>query len=253
MRAWRCASSGGPPCSSCAWCSATILAAALSSRAARCASSACVPLRSLLALAGQLDAVDGEHGATDQAQAVAGHEHLCKQRLDVGAEFANELGDVGVARACVAGQGHEQHVVLTGLLDLAAGDEASAVGQQHDLEHDARVVGRRAGDVVAELGIQRREVEFNIHQVGQCELEGAGLDLLFEHHRDEQAVALDRLVAGHLADLSSLRCEFNALRSAPVVSAIPDAGSSSYCTVSTFELSGAVRRPLERMVRPHSM
>ena len=48
-------------------------------------------------VAGQLDAVDGEHGLADQAQAVAGHEHLGEQRADLGPELAHELGDVGVA------------------------------------------------------------------------------------------------------------------------------------------------------------
>jgi hypothetical protein len=128
---------------------------------------------------------------------VAGHEHLREQAVDLGTELAHELGDVGVARARIARQGHEQHVVIAGRFDLAAGDETAAVGQQHDLEHDARVVGAGAGGVVAESGVQRREVEFVIDQVVQCEFERAGLDLLFEHHRDEHAVALGGLVAGH--------------------------------------------------------
>ena len=183
----------------------------------------------------------------DQAQAVAGQQHLAEQRADGRPEFANEAGDVGVARARVAGDGHEQHVLLARTLYLAAGDQAAAVGQQHDLEHDARVVGRGAGDVVAELGVERAQVEFLIDQVTQRELEGAGLDLLFEHHRDEQAVAFDRLVAGHLADLGSLRCEFNAARIARVVSNIPHCSSSSYCTVSTRSMQRLRHCDAERL------
>jgi hypothetical protein len=139
---------------------------------------------------------------------------LGEQCADLRAQLGHELGDVGVAGSRVAGDSHEHHVLLAGALDLAAGDEALAVGQQHDLEHHARVVGRGARHVVAEIGVQCAQIEFFIDEMPQRELEGAGLDLLVEHHRNEQAVALDRLVAGLLADLGSLRWAINAARNA---------------------------------------
>lgn len=50
-----------------------------------------------------------------------------------------------------------------GHLALSVGERhfatSMAVGQEHDLEHDARVVGAGTHFVVVELGIQWREVE----------------------------------------------------------------------------------------------
>ena len=69
------------------------------------------------------------------------------------------------------------------LLNGAAGDETLAVGQQHDLEHDAWVIGTGTDFVVLEPGVQRAEVKFVVNQVVQCEGEAAGNDLFTEHHR----------------------------------------------------------------------
>lgn len=46
--------------------------------------------------------------------------------------------------------------------------------QQHDLEHHARVVGALTRLVVAELRVQRRQVQFVVDQMLQRELERAG-------------------------------------------------------------------------------
>jgi len=108
----------------------------------------------LAGVAGQLDPVDGEHVASDQPEPVARHEHLGEQHADLRPELPHELGDMGVARPRVTAKGHEEHVVLAGLLDLAAADESPAVRQQHDLEHDPRVVRRSTRLVVAEPRIQ---------------------------------------------------------------------------------------------------
>jgi hypothetical protein len=87
--------------------------------------------------------------------------------------------------------------------------------------------------------------------------QGAGLDLLFEHDRDEHAVAFHRLVAWHLASLIAALCDQRSSHRT-VVSAIPDAGSSSYCTVSTLAMSRgrkhakrACGRRLDGVVRRH--
>jgi hypothetical protein len=90
---------------------------------------------------GEFDAVDGEHLATDQALRIAGHQHLGKQWLDLLAKVAHELGDVCMAGLAVAADGDELHIALAGALDGTAGNQALAVGQQHHLEHDPRVVG----------------------------------------------------------------------------------------------------------------
>ena len=47
------------------------------------------------------------------------------------------------------------------LLNGAAGDETLAVGQQHDLEHDASVIGAGTDFVVLEPGVQRAEAWFS--------------------------------------------------------------------------------------------
>jgi hypothetical protein len=157
-----------------------------------------VRARALLAGVGrQLDAVDGEHLSADQAQAVAGQQHLRKQRLDLLAQLAHELGNVGVARLRVATNSHELHVLRTGALDRAAGDQPPAVGQKNDLEHDARVVGTGAGFVVAETRVQPRQVQFMIDQQIQREFERATLDLLVQHHGQQPRAAIYGLVAGH--------------------------------------------------------
>ena len=59
-------------------------------------------------VAGQLHAVDGKHLAPDQAQPVAGEQHLGEQTLDVLAQLAHELGDVRVAGLSVTAQGGER-------------------------------------------------------------------------------------------------------------------------------------------------
>ena len=180
----------------------------------------------------------------------AGHEHLGEQGLYFVTQFAHELGDVAVAGLAVAADGDEQHVVGAGLLDLAAGDEASAVGQQHELEHDARVVGADADFVVVEPGIQCRAVEFVIDQVVQREFEGAGLDLFGQVPRQEDAVSNNRLVAGHLgaSRIDSMRNQRE--RIALDVRTFPQARPYSYCTVSTFEISGLLKvGPFDGLVR----
>lgn len=72
-----------------------------------------------------------------------------------------------------------------------------AVGQQHNLEHHARVVGAGADLVVLELAILLREVEFVVHQVVQGKREAARHDLFGLHDWQQQAVSFLGFVAGH--------------------------------------------------------
>ena len=104
---------------------------------------------------GELDAVNSKHVPTDESLCITGHQHLAEQGFDLGAQVGNELGDVGVAGLAVTTERDELDVALTGLLNRSAGDYALAVGQQHNFEHDARVVGAGTYLVVVELRVQR--------------------------------------------------------------------------------------------------
>jgi len=120
-------------------------------------------------IGGELDAIDGEHVAANQALGIAGHRDVAEQGFDLGAEVGYDLGKVGVAGLAVAADGNELDVALARLFDGPAGDQALAVGQQHDLEHDAGIVGAGSDVIVLERGIQGLEVEFVIDPVVQCE------------------------------------------------------------------------------------
>ncbi len=127
---------------------------------------------------GEFDAVDGKHVSANEALCITGQQHLAKQGFDLGTEVGDELGNVGMAGLAVATDGDELDVAPTRLLNDAAGDQALAVGQQHDLKHDARVVCAGSCGVVFERGIQGAEVEFVVNQIVQREGEAAGDDLL---------------------------------------------------------------------------
>ncbi len=64
---------------------------------------------------GELDAVDGEHVAPDQALGITGHQDLTEQGFDLLTEAAHELGDVGVAGLAVAANGDELDIARAGL------------------------------------------------------------------------------------------------------------------------------------------
>ena len=102
--------------------------------------------------------------------------------LNLRPELTHEFGDVGVAGLAVAAEGDELNVVQAGVFDAPARYQTTAVGQQDDLEHDARVAGAGAAFVVVEACIQCVEVQLMINQVVQGELEGAALDLFGQHH-----------------------------------------------------------------------
>lgn len=145
---------------------------------------------------------------------------------------------MGVARLAVAAEGDELNVVQAGRFDAARGDQPTAVAQQHDLEHDARVVGAGTGLIVAKACIQGAQVQLIVDQVIEREL-GAGLDLLAQHHRQEPGIAINGLVSGHVL----LSC-FERLNMDSTDGYSFRLGGG-FCTASTFELTGAVRRPVE--------
>ena len=158
----------------------------------------CVRAAALLArVRGQLHAVDREQLLADQAQPIAGHQHLLEQHRNVVAQLAHELRDVSVARRRVARDRDERDVLTAGPFDRSAADQTAAVGQQHDLQHHPRVVGRGAGLVVVEPGVERREVQLVVHEPVERELERAWLDLLAQHHGQESRASVDLFVPGH--------------------------------------------------------
>ena len=185
------------PSLSCARCRVRILSAALSRRSARWRNSSCVPAALLAGVAGQLDAVGGEHLAADQALGVTGHQHLREQRLDLIAQRHHKLGNVRVAGLAVATDGDELHVARAGGRDTAAGDQALAVGEQDDLEHHAWVIGTGARDVVLEARIQVAQIQLVIDEVVQRKGKTARHDLLRQHHGQHQRMAITGLVARH--------------------------------------------------------
>jgi hypothetical protein len=51
----------------------------------------------------------------------------------------------------ISGQGHEDHVLMAGPLDLPAGDDALGVSVEYDLEKDSGIVGGSSGEVTSFL------------------------------------------------------------------------------------------------------
>src|SRR6266567_356467 len=82
------------------------------------------------------------------------------------------------------------------MLPKSDGDQAPAIGQQHDLEHDARVIGAGTGLIVAKTRIEIGQLQFVVDQVIERKLECAGLDLLAQYNGQEARAAIDGFVAG---------------------------------------------------------
>jgi len=171
---------------------------------------------------------DGEHLPADQSLPVAHQQDLGKQLGHFLTHVADEGGERGEVRLGIAGDRHEQHVVATCPLYGARTDDATAVGEQHNLEQYRRGEGRRAAGVVAEASFQRRQIEFPIHQIAQGVLEAAGQNLLGEIDGDEFRRVIDGLEAGHGVILG----KDDALYHGHVVAC---AGRESFSTASTNE------------------
>jgi len=95
----------------------------------------------LASVAGYLAAVDGEHLLADQPQVIANQEHVTEQMDDLLVHGGDEIGDGSEMGPGVGGQGHEDDVLPAGLLDLPAGDDASRIGIEDDLQEDPRIRG----------------------------------------------------------------------------------------------------------------
>ena len=75
-------------------------------------------------VAGQLDAVDGEHLSSDQALSVADEEYLGEDAGDVVTQGSDQSGDGGEVRLAVARQGNEGDVFAAGARYVATADDA---------------------------------------------------------------------------------------------------------------------------------
>lgn len=148
-------------------------------------------------VAGQLDAVDGEHLAPDQALRVTDQEHLLEHFANQLPQARDEGGDGGEVRAGVPAQSNEGDVIAARAFDGPAGDDAPRVGQQHDLEQHGRGVRTRAGVVVGKARVKAAEVDLVIEQVVQRVLECSGQQLGLQVHGQKARAGVDRLVASH--------------------------------------------------------
>jgi hypothetical protein len=129
--------------------------------------------------------------------AVADEQHFLEQRFDLGAEGADEPGEGGEVRGGIAAEGDEGHLLAAGTLDVAAADDAPAVGEEHDLEQHGRRVGGCAGEIILVAGVEPGQVELVIDEVVQRVFEGAGQELPFEINGNEARAGVDGFVAGH--------------------------------------------------------
>lgn len=77
-------------------------------------------------------------------------------------------------RGGITREGDEDDVLTAGRLDVAAADDALAVGEEDDLEQHRRWVGGCAGGVVLVVDIESAEVDLMVEQVVECVLNGAG-------------------------------------------------------------------------------
>lgn len=157
----------------------------------------------------QFDAVDGEHLAPDQALPVAQVEHLGEDAGDVVGEGGDESGKGGEVRLAVARQGDEGNVVAADGFNVAAGNDALAVGEQNNLEQHGGWIGGSAGGVILEPGIEAGQIDLVIDEVVEGVLEGAGKQLPLEINRQKSRAGVDGFVARHAVGLyarSMARC-----------------------------------------------
>ena len=105
-------------------------------------------------VAGQLDAVDGEHFAADQALPVAEVEDLGKEFGNFFVKAGDEGGERGEVRHGIARKRYEGDVFAAQPLDTPAAHDALGVGAENDLEQHSRRIGAGAILVVAVAAVE---------------------------------------------------------------------------------------------------
>lgn len=110
----------------------------------------------------------------------------------------DEIGNAGEMRPGISGQRHEYHVLAAGLFNLTAGDDAARVCIEHDLQKNPGIIGFCASLIIAETGIEQREVKLVVDKVIQRIFEGAGKNLVGKVDGNELALGIGvRFVTGH--------------------------------------------------------
>ena len=109
-------------------------------------------------IGGQLDAINGEHLASDQTLTVANDENLSKQFSNLFSPIGDEGSKRGEVRLAVAGDGDEQDLLPTGQFYLAAADDATTIGQQNDFDEHCRVKGAGAFGIILIAAVEGSEV-----------------------------------------------------------------------------------------------
>ena len=148
-------------------------------------------------IAGQLDAVDGEHFLPDQALPVAEVEHLREEFGDFLIEAGDEGGEGREVWRRVTGERNEGDVFPAQAFDPPAADDALRVGAENEFEQGARRIGRGTVQVVTVTGIETGKIEFVIEQVMHGMLETAGQQLFLQIDGEKTRAGVDDLVTGH--------------------------------------------------------
>src|SRR5271157_312548 len=101
-------------------------------------------------------------------------------------------------RLCVRRERHEHHVLGAKALYVATVHDAPGIGVEHYLEHHPRIVGRRAGLVVAKPAFENRQVQYVIDNIVESEFKAAGDDLFVKTYWDELTLVVGIFfIAGH--------------------------------------------------------
>jgi hypothetical protein len=141
--------------------------------------------------------VDSRHLAPYQPLVIADEKHLAEHFCDVIFMGADEAGEGGEVRGCVAGECEEGDMLLASALDVAAADDALAVGKQHHLEHGGRI-SCRASYIVAESRIEVSQVDLVVKQVVQSVFDGARGELSLQVNCKKAWAGIDVFVTCHI-------------------------------------------------------
>jgi hypothetical protein len=121
--------------------------------------------------------VNSKHLAPYQPLVIADEKHLAEHFCDVIFKNADESGEGGEVRGCVAGECEEGDVLLASARDVEAADDALALGEQYDIEqHDGRI-SYRTSHIIAESRIEVSQVDLVVKQVVQSVFDSAGDEL----------------------------------------------------------------------------
>ena len=135
---------------------------------------------------GQLHAIEREVRVAQQSRLVAGEKDLLEDLLGLLTQLGDEGREGAVVRTNPAAQSHEDYISPARLFHPARGEDALAVGVEHDLEQQPRIVGLLAGFVVVVAPLEALEPDAVVDEMVDGVLERAGEQLLLQidgHHQ----------------------------------------------------------------------